>query len=49
MSGKYLHRYINEFAIGHNLREEDTLAIMKKTVGMMVGRRLTYEEREKHQ
>ena len=44
MSEKHLHRYINEFATRQNLREEDTLEIMKKTVGMMVGKRLTYKQ-----
>ena len=44
ISEKHLHRYVNEFATRHNLREEDTIAMMEKTVSMMNGKRLTYRD-----
>ena len=44
ISPKHLQRYVNEFATRHNMREEDTIAMMEKTVAMMDGKRLTYAE-----
>ncbi len=44
ISPKHLQRYVNEFATRHNLREEDTIEMMVKTVAMMVGKRLTYAD-----
>ena len=44
ISPKHLQRYVNEFATRHNLREQDTVAMMKETVAMMEGKRLTYGE-----
>ena len=40
ISPKHLHRYIDEFAGKHNIRESDTLAQMRDTVARLVGRRL---------
>ena len=44
ISPKHLQRYVNEFATRHNMREEDTIAMMERTVAMMDGKRLTYAE-----
>ena len=44
ISPKHLQRYVNEFATRHNMREEDTIAMMEKTVSMMGGKRLTYAD-----
>ena len=42
ISEKRLRRYVNEFATRHNLRPQDTIAMMQDTVARMVGKRLTY-------
>lgn len=42
MSGKHLHRYVNEFSTRHNLGH-DTMNCLAVVTDGMVGRRLTYE------
>ncbi len=42
-SSKHLHRYINEFAAKHNIRESDTIDQMRDTVARLVGRNLLYK------
>ena len=44
VSKKHLHRYVNEFAERHNLRERDTLAMMKEITARLIGRNLSYAE-----
>ncbi len=44
ISPKHLQRYVNEFATRHNMRREDTIVMMEKTVAMMDGKRLTYAD-----
>ena len=44
MSLKHLHRYVDEFAGRHNIRDMDTLAQMQHVVAGMVGRRLLYRK-----
>ena len=44
MSKKHLHRYVNEFAGRHNIRDLDTLEQMSFVTQGMVGKRLTYED-----
>jgi len=44
ISPKHLHRYVAEFTARHNLREADTLALMRNVAARMVGRRLMYRE-----
>ena len=44
ISPKHLHRYVNEFATRHNMRPQDTEAMMAETVARMVGKRLMYKD-----
>ena len=42
MSPKHLDRYVRQFAGKHNLREEDTITIMRHVVAALIGKRLMY-------
>ena len=42
MSPQHLHRYVNEFAGRHNIRDEDTLKQMQSIVAGMIGKRFFY-------
>ena len=44
MSPKHLHRYVNEYAGRHNIRDMDTLDQMRDVVAGLVGKRLLYRE-----
>ena len=44
ISPKHLHRYVDEFATRHNMRDRDTIDMMAETVARMDGKRLTYRE-----
>ena len=44
LSVQHLHRYIQEYAGRHNLRDKDTLDQMRDLVAGMVGKRLTYKD-----
>ena len=44
ISPKHLNRYVQEFAGKHNLREKDTLDIMRHVVAGLVGKRLMYKD-----
>ena len=44
MSDKHLHRYVNEFAGRHNIRDLDTVAQMVVIARGMVGKRLRYKD-----
>ena len=44
MSIKHLHRYVNEFAGRHNIRELDTLTQMSWLAASMSGKRLRYQD-----
>ena len=44
LSPKHLHRYVDEFAGKHNIRDSGTLAQMRDTVARLVGRRLLYRD-----
>ena len=44
MSRKHLQRYVTEFAGRHNLRECDTITMMRNVVAGLVGKRLMYRE-----
>ena len=42
LSPKHLNRYVQEFAGRHNVRDLGTLAQMRDTVALLVGRNLLY-------
>ena len=44
LSPKHLHRYVNEFATRHNIRDLDTIQQMEHIVARMVGKRLMYRD-----
>ena len=44
LSAKHIQRYVNEFAGRHNLRERDTMDIMARIAGLMIGKRLMYRD-----
>lgn len=44
ISKKHLNRYVNEFVVRHNIREEDTINQMEIIVAGMVGRRIMYKD-----
>ena len=44
MRAEHLHRYVNEFATRHNMRDRDTVDMMHATFAELVGKRLTYSE-----
>ena len=44
ISPKHLHRYVNEFAGKHNVREMDTIEQMEEVIRRMTGRRLSYHQ-----
>ena len=44
MSSQHLHRYVNEFAGRHNIRNSDTIKQMQHVVAGLVGKRLMYKE-----
>ena len=44
MSVKHLHRYVNEFAGRHNIRDLDTIAQMVIMAQRMAGKRLRYKD-----
>lgn len=44
MSKKHLHRYVAEFAERHNLREFDTIELMRDVAARMIGKRLMYAD-----
>ena len=44
MSPKHLDRYVQEFAGRHNIRNQNTIDQMQRTVAGMVGKRLLYRD-----
>ena len=44
LSPKHLARYVQECASRHNLRDEDTIDIMRTVATDMRGKRLSYRE-----
>ena len=48
MSEDHLHRYVNEFAGRHNIRDHDTIDMMGLMASNMAGSRLTYKALVSH-
>lgn len=44
ISRKHLYRDANEFAVRHNIREEDAISQMEIIVAGMIGRRIMYKD-----
>ena len=44
LSPKHLHRYVQEFAGRHNVRNRDTIDQMEAVVAGLIGRRLLYRD-----
>ena len=44
ISPNHLHRYVNEFANRHNLRDKDTEEMMQEMFASLIGKRLMYKE-----
>ena len=44
ISKKHLYRYVNEFVVRHNIREENTINPMEIIVAGMIGRRIMYKD-----
>ena len=44
ISKKHLNRYVNEFLVRHNIRDEDTIRQMEIIVAGLVGRRVMYKD-----
>ena len=44
ISKKHLNRYVNEFVVRHNIREEDTIVQMGLVFRGMIGRRIKYKD-----
>jgi len=44
ISKKHLNRYVNEFVVRHNVREEDTLVQMGLVFRGLIGRRIKYKD-----
>lgn len=44
ISPNHLHRYVNEFANRHNLRNKDTEDMMQEMFASLIGKRLMYKE-----
>ena len=44
MKGKHLRRYVNEFAVHHNIRDWDTLDQMSWLAFLTDGKRLRYKD-----
>ena len=44
LSPKHLNRYVQEFACKHNMRDSGTLAQMRDTAALLIGRNLLYRD-----